>query len=208
MLPAATSIPVSRQRPGESFWFTLLPDSQTVYVNFRGYRQLGEHAERLMAFLATSGATRLIVDLRQNGGGDFVEGRRHVVEPLRRDTTFNRKGRLYVLVGRRTFSAAMVNAIDFRKRTNAILVPQRAVRELQGTFSVGVLKPDSTVEIRPVKAGARVGNEWVVDTGLVAGTVIVVEGMQKVRPGVKVRATQAPPDSARVTPASDTSTRH
>src|SRR6185503_160981 len=41
-------------------------------------------------------------------------------------------------------------------RTNAILVPQRAVREMQGTFSVGVLKPDSTVEIRPVKAGARV----------------------------------------------------
>jgi membrane fusion protein, multidrug efflux system len=94
-------------------------------------------------------------------------------------------------------------------RTNAILVPQRAVREMQGTFSVGVLKPDSTVEIRPVKAGARVGSEWVVDTGLVAGTIIVVEGMQKVRPGVKVRATQAPPapDSARVTPVSDTSKR-
>lgn len=94
-------------------------------------------------------------------------------------------------------------------RTNAILVPQRAVREMQGTFSVGVLKPDSTVEIRPVKAGARVGSDWVVDTGLVAGTVIVVEGMQKVRPGVKVRATQAPPapDSARVTPVSDTSKR-
>src|SRR5262245_35089167 len=96
-------------------------------------------------------------------------------------------------------------------RSNAILVPQRAVRELQGTFSVGVLKPDSTVEVRPVKAGARVGSEWVVDTGLVAGTVIVVEGMQKVRPGVKVRATQAPPDTTRVTHAapSDTSgTRH
>ena len=96
-------------------------------------------------------------------------------------------------------------------RTNAILVPQRAVREMQGTFSVGVLKPDSTVEIRPVKAGARVGSDWVVDTGLVAGTVIVVEGMQKVRPGVKVRATQAPPppapDSAHVTPVSDTTKR-
>lgn len=92
-------------------------------------------------------------------------------------------------------------------RTNAILVPQRAVREMQGTFSVGVLKPDSTVEVRPVKAGARIGSEWVVDTGLVAGTVIVVEGMQKVRPGVKVRATQAPAqtDSARTPPASDTS---
>jgi len=71
------------------------------------------------------------------------------------------------------------------------------------------LKPDSTVEIRPVKAGARVGSDWVVDTGLVAGTVIVVEGMQKVRPGVKVRATQAPPatDTAHVAPASDTSKR-
>lgn len=76
-------------------------------------------------------------------------------------------------------------------RTNAVLVPQRAVREMQGTFSVGVLKPDSTVEIRPVKAGARVGSEWVMDSGLAAGTVIVVEGMQKVRPGVKVRAVPA-----------------
>jgi membrane fusion protein (multidrug efflux system) len=98
-------------------------------------------------------------------------------------------------------------------RTGAILVPQRAVREMQGTFSVGVLKPDSTVEIRPVKAGARVGSDWVVDTGLVAGEVIVVEGMQKVRPGVKVRATQTPAaagaDTARVHTPSDTSgTRH
>ena len=95
-------------------------------------------------------------------------------------------------------------------RTNAVLVPQRAVREMQGTFSVGVLKPDSTVEIRPVKAGARVGSDWVMDSGLVAGAVIVVEGMQKVRPGVKVRATQAAvaaPDTARVTQVSDTSKR-
>ena len=79
---------------------------------------------------------------------------------------------------------------------------------MQGTFSVGVLKADSTVEIRPVKAGARVGSDWVVDTGLVAGTVIVVEGMQKVRPGVKVRATQAPADTVRVLQASDTSKRN
>ena len=80
-------------------------------------------------------------------------------------------------------------------RTNAILVPQRAVREMQGTFSVGVLKPDSTVEVRPVKAGARVGSDWVVDSGLVASDVIVVEGMQKVRTGVKVRAAPAAADT-------------
>jgi membrane fusion protein (multidrug efflux system) len=78
---------------------------------------------------------------------------------------------------------------------------------MQGTFSVGVLKPDSTVEVRPVKAGARVGSDWVVDSGLVASEVIVVEGMQKVRTGVKVRATCAPADTAHVMPVSDTSKR-
>ncbi|HWC72995.1 MAG TPA: efflux RND transporter periplasmic adaptor subunit [Gemmatimonadales bacterium] len=93
-------------------------------------------------------------------------------------------------------------------RTNAILVPQRAVREMQGTFSVGLVKPDSTVEVRAIKAGARVGSEWVVDSGLAAGAVIIVDGLQKVRPGGKVRATQAPADSVHVTQASDTSTRH
>ena len=82
-------------------------------------------------------------------------------------------------------------------RLNAIVLPQRAVRELQGTYSIGVLKPDSTVEIRPIKAGARVGTDWVVDSGLVASDMVVVDGMQKVRPGVKVRATQAPADTTR-----------
>jgi membrane fusion protein (multidrug efflux system) len=73
-------------------------------------------------------------------------------------------------------------------REDAILVPQRAVRELQGTYNVGVLLPDSTVEIRPVRAGERIGNEWVIDDGLEAGEVVVVEGMEKVRPGLKVRS--------------------
>lgn len=82
-------------------------------------------------------------------------------------------------------------------RMHATVVPQRAVREMQGMFSVGVLKPDSTVEMRPVKAGARVGSEWVIDSGLVAGDVIVVEGMQKVRPGAKVHVTQAPADTSK-----------
>ncbi|HUK22632.1 MAG TPA: efflux RND transporter periplasmic adaptor subunit [Gemmatimonadales bacterium] len=96
-------------------------------------------------------------------------------------------------------------------RSNAIVLPQRAVRELQGTYSIGVLKPDSTVEIRPIKAGARVGSDWVVDSGLTANDIVVVDGMQKVRPGVKVHATRAPADSAQSPPAasqaSDTTQR-
>ena len=122
LIPAAKSQPLFRQRLAEPFWFTLLPDSQTVYVSFRGYRGLGANARTLFAFLDRHTATRIIFDMRQNGGGDFLEGRRHLIEPLKRREALNRKGGLYVVVGRRTFSAAMVNAIDFRKETSAVLV--------------------------------------------------------------------------------------
>ena len=74
-------------------------------------------------------------------------------------------------------------------KEGAILVPQRAVQEIQGLYSVMVVKPDATVEQRMVKAGERVGNLWIVDSGLKPGEKVIVEGIQKVRPGVKVNAT-------------------
>jgi Peptidase family S41 len=122
LVGAAKQQPLSRQRQGEPFWFTHLPDSQTTYVSFRRYTSLRDHAKALFTFINKNPTTRLIIDMRQNGGGDFFEGRKHLVEPLKRHPTLNRKGRLFVIVGRQTFSAAMVNAIDFRKETNAILV--------------------------------------------------------------------------------------
>jgi len=122
LLSAAKEQPLSRQKPTESFWFTYLADSQTTYVNFRTYDSLGEHARALFAFIASNPTKRLVIDLRQNGGGDFFEGRKHLIRPLKERATINQKGHLFVVIGRRTFSAAMVNAIDFRKETNAILV--------------------------------------------------------------------------------------
>jgi membrane fusion protein (multidrug efflux system) len=77
-------------------------------------------------------------------------------------------------------------AVD--QKQGAILVPQRAVSELQGIYNVAVLQSDDTIEIREIKAGRRIGNLWVVDSGLAAGERIVVEGVQKVRQGVKVKA--------------------
>jgi hypothetical protein len=122
LLPAAKEQPLYRQKPGERFWFTYLPDSQTVYVSFRGYDSLGENARKLFQFIDVNPTKRLVIDIRQNGGGDFFEGRRHLIHPLKKSTALNQKGRLFVIIGRQTFSAAMVNAIDFRKETNAILV--------------------------------------------------------------------------------------
>jgi membrane fusion protein (multidrug efflux system) len=77
-------------------------------------------------------------------------------------------------------------AIDNKK--GAILVPQRAVTELQGVYNVAVVKPDDTVELRMVKAAERIGTLWVMDQGLKPGDRVVVDGVQKVRAGIKVKA--------------------
>ena len=76
-------------------------------------------------------------------------------------------------------------AVDLKQ--GAILVPQRAVSELQGIYNVAVVGADDTVEIRMVQTGQRIGNLWVVESGLKPGDRVVVEGLQKVRPGMKVK---------------------
>ena len=73
-------------------------------------------------------------------------------------------------------------------KDDALVVPQLAVQEIQGLYSVMVVKPDSTVEQRMVKAGERVGNLWIINSGVKPGEKVIVEGIQKVQPGVKVVA--------------------
>jgi len=77
-------------------------------------------------------------------------------------------------------------AVDLKE--GAILVPQRAVTEMQGIYNVAVVGDDDTIELRMVQAGERIGTLWVIDSGLKTDERIVVEGLQKVRPGVKVQA--------------------
>src|SRR5262249_51927886 len=81
-------------------------------------------------------------------------------------------------------------------KDDAILVPQRAVQEIQGLYSVMVVKPDSTVEQRMVKAADRVDDQWVVESGIKPGESVIVEGVQKVTPGVKVIASVEKPAGA------------
>jgi len=87
---------------------------------------------------------------------------------------------------------AKVRATIETKR-GALLVPQRAVQEMQGTFQLAVVGADNKVSMRNVKAGARVGNLWVIDEGLKPGERVVVEGLQKVRDGVTVNPKSAEP---------------
>lgn len=80
---------------------------------------------------------------------------------------------------------ARVRAITSR-REGALLVPQRAVTELQGSYRVAVVSNDNKVNIRPVKVGPRVGTMWVIEDGLAPDERVVAEGTQKVRPDVAV----------------------
>src|SRR5215831_11449526 len=69
----------------------------------------------------------------------------------------------------------------------ALLVPQRAVTELQGGYQVAVVDSENKIAIRPVKVGQRIGPMWIIDEGLHPGERVVVEGVQKVRQGQAVR---------------------
>src|ERR1700686_2375546 len=71
-------------------------------------------------------------------------------------------------------------------RQGALLVPQRAVSELQGSYQVAVVDRDNKVSIVPVKVGEQIGSMWVVEDGLKPGDRVVAEGVQKVRPGAQV----------------------
>ena len=71
-------------------------------------------------------------------------------------------------------------------RRGALLVPQKAVSELQGNYQVAVVGSDNKVQIRPVKVGEQVGTEWIIEQGLKPGERVVAEGVQKVRGGLTV----------------------
>jgi RND family efflux transporter MFP subunit len=72
-------------------------------------------------------------------------------------------------------------------RSAALLVPQKAVTELQGMYQVAVVGSDNKVSIRTVQVGERTGAMWIIDQGVKPGERVVVEGVQKVRDGMPVK---------------------
>lgn len=81
-------------------------------------------------------------------------------------------------------------------RHNAVLVPQAAVTELQGSFQAAVVGPDNKVRIQVIQVGAQMGSDWIVTQGIAAGDRVIVGGMQYARPGAIVN-----PEPVSTTPA-------
>jgi membrane fusion protein (multidrug efflux system) len=71
-------------------------------------------------------------------------------------------------------------------KNDALLVPQRAVTQLQGGYQVAVVGSDNKIDVRPIKVGEQSGSMWIVEEGLKPGETVVVEGVLRVRSGVIV----------------------
>jgi hypothetical protein len=116
--------PLWQRNAKQDFWSERFNDG-SVYVNWRSYDGLADHGNALLRDLDVRHPRRLIVDLRDNDGGDYNAGRSFIDE-IKKRPWLNKQGVLYVLIGRKTFSAAMTNAVDFKTMTEAILVGEPA----------------------------------------------------------------------------------
>jgi len=85
-------------------------------------------------------------------------------------------------------------------KVGALLIPQRAVQELQSLYTIGVVSPDNKVQFRSVKVGQRVDSLWVIEEGVSLGDKVIVEGLQRVQDGMVVSAKPAPPAGAAAAP--------
>ena len=71
-------------------------------------------------------------------------------------------------------------------RKDALLIPQRAVAELQGVYQVGLVGPDNKVTVKAVNLGPQIGDAWIVESGLQVGDNVIVDGLQRIRNGMTV----------------------
>jgi membrane fusion protein (multidrug efflux system) len=93
------------------------------------------------------------------------------------------------------------------EKSGVFLVPQRAITELQGVRTVYVVGPEGTVETRTVTATERLGNLWAIEKGLTAGDRVIVEGIQRVQPGMKVNVKTVPEPEPQPQPTTRSSAR-
>jgi tetratricopeptide (TPR) repeat protein len=111
----------NRQAP---YWFEYLAESKTVFFQYNAVQNdvnepLPQFCQRLFQFINDNPVERLVIDMRWNSGGNnFLN--RPIVQGLMRNDKINQRGKLFVIVGRQTFSAAMNGATEIERYTNAI----------------------------------------------------------------------------------------
>lgn len=119
-------LPLYLKNTSARYWFEHLPESKTVYFQYNRVRNdqqepLAQFNERLFKFINDNDVDKLVIDLRWNNGGNTPLSQ-PLLHSLIRNERVNRRGHLFVIIGRRTFSAAQNTATFIERHTNAIFV--------------------------------------------------------------------------------------
>lgn len=118
--------PISLTNRQANYWYTFLADSNTLFFQYNRASEdpqqpFADFNAEMFAFIDSNPVERIVVDLRYNGGGNSA-----ILQPFIRELQnhplLNAEGRIYVLIGRGTFSSALMNAIELRDQTAAILM--------------------------------------------------------------------------------------
>jgi hypothetical protein len=123
---ADSPAPLWMKAPDNLFWFEHLKDERALYVQYNGVANkpdetVADFFRRVYAFAEANAVERLVIDVRNNGGGNNFLNRPIVVETIK-SAKLNRRGHLFVITGRQTFSAAQNFVNEMEKYTNAIFV--------------------------------------------------------------------------------------
>lgn len=120
--PIERTVPLCEQKMNLPHWNDWIPDAKTLYFKYNACRDaeaFGKLVNGTLGFIEQNDVERFVLDLRHNGGGDS-----RIFFPLKlwlATSDFNRPGRLFVILGRRTFSSAVLNALEMR-HMNVIFV--------------------------------------------------------------------------------------
>ena len=124
---ARAPIPLYRSRPATLYyWYEYLPEKKTIYFQYNRCRDMASQSfasfsQEMMAFIDAHAVERVIVDLRQNGGGSSSV-LLPFINAIKARPNLNQRGRLFVAIDNGTFSSGMLNAVNLQQMTQAILV--------------------------------------------------------------------------------------
>jgi len=118
--------PLYRKNRGQFYWFEVLENKKTVYFKYNSCRNkssepFSEFSKRLLTAIQDNPVDKLVIDLRNNGGGNS-NIMNPFIQELAHNQKVNQKNHLFVIIGRQTFSSAILNALDLKKKTKAIMV--------------------------------------------------------------------------------------
>jgi tetratricopeptide (TPR) repeat protein len=150
---AGVPTPLWLQAPEDAYWFKYLPEEKILYVQFNEVSNKADETleaffKRAMAFAEANPVERFVLDIRLNGGGNNYLNR-PIIHGFIRSDKFNQPGRLFTIVGRQTFSAAMnfTNAMKLNTKTLFVGEPTGARPNMYGD-NVPLILPNSRIAIR------------------------------------------------------------